>query len=132
MNGGGTNDFYQPHTKGINRKFLFSDKSSNFVFPFVIPMINYLNKKGSKIRYYDPSGRKKEFDKLKNVKFYSSISSACIKSDLIIIHTEWNAFKLLDFKRLVKKKNFKVFDMRNIYSQDKMRDLKIDYTSIGR
>ena len=97
-----------------------------------IPMINYLNKKGSKIRYYDPSGRKKEFDKLKNVKFYSSISSACIKSDLIIIHTEWNAFKLLDFKRLVKKKNFKVFDMRNIYSQDKMRDLKIDYISIGR
>ena len=97
-----------------------------------IPMINYLNKKGSKIRYYDPSGRKKELDKLKNVKFYSGISSACIKSDLIIIHTEWNAFKLLDFKKLVKKKNFKVFDMRNIYSQDKMRDLKIDYTSIGR
>ena len=97
-----------------------------------IPMINYLNKKGSKIRYYDPSGRKKEFDQLKNVKFYSSISSACIKSDLIIIHTEWNAFKLLDFKKLVKKKNFKVFDMRNIYSHDKMRDLKIDYTSIGR
>ena len=97
-----------------------------------IPMINYLNKKGSKIRYYDPSGRKTEFDKLKNVKFCSSISSACIKSDLIIIQTEWNAFKLLDFKRLVKKKNFKVFDMRNIYSQDKMRDLKIDYTSIGR
>ena len=97
-----------------------------------IPMINYLNKKGSKIRYYDPSGRKKEFDKLKNVKFYSGISSACIKSDLIIVHTEWNAFKLLDFKKLVKKKNFKVFDMRNIYSQDKMRDLRIDYTSIGR
>ena len=97
-----------------------------------IPMINYLNKKGSKIRYYDPSGKKKEFDKLKNVKFYSNISSACIKSDLVIIHTEWNAFKLLDFKRLVKKKNFKVFDMRNIYSQNKMKDLKIDYTSIGR
>ena len=97
-----------------------------------IPMINYLNKKGSKIRYYDPSGRKMEFDKLKNVKFCNSISSACIKSDLIIIQTEWNAFKLLDFKRLVKKKNFKVFDMRNIYSQDKMIDLKIDYTSIGR
>lgn len=97
-----------------------------------IPMINYLNKKGSKIRYYDPSGRKKELDKLKNVKFYGSISSACFKSDLIIIHTEWNAFKLLDFKKLVRKKNFKVFDMRNIYSHDKMRNLRIDYTSIGR
>ena len=97
-----------------------------------IAMINHLNKKGCKIRYYDPSGRKKEFDKLKNVEFHNNISSACIRSDLIIVHTEWNAFKLLDFKRLVKKKNFKVFDMRNIYSQDKMKELKIDYISIGR
>ena len=84
-----------------------------------IPMINYLNKKGIKLDITILL-KKKEFDQLKNVKFCSSISSACINSDLIIIHTEWNVFKLLDFKD--RKKNFKVFDMRNIYSQDKMRD----------
>ena len=97
-----------------------------------IPMINYLNKKGSKIRYYDPSGRKKEFDKLKNVKFYSSISSACIKCDLIIIHTEWYEFKQLNFKKITKKRNFKVFDMRNLYSTSEMKKNKINYFSIGR
>ena len=69
-----------------------------------IPMINYLNKKGCKIRYYDPSGEKKEFKNLSNVKFYKNISSACLKADLIIIHTEWNDFKFLNFKNLVKKK----------------------------
>ena len=50
-----------------------------------IPMINYLNKKNSKINYYDPSGEKIEFKNLKNVKFSTSITSACFNSDLIII-----------------------------------------------
>ena len=97
-----------------------------------IPMINYLNKKGCKIRYYDPSGEKKEFKNLSNVKFYKNISSACLKADLIIIHTEWNDFKFLNFKNLVKKKKFKIYDLRNIYSVDKMKKLKIDYISVGR
>ena len=29
--------------------------------------------------------------------FCKNISSACIKSDLIIIHTEWNEFKFIKF-----------------------------------
>ena len=97
-----------------------------------IPMIKYLNKKNSKIRYYDPSGEKKEFQKLKNVIFCKNISSACVNADLVILHTEWNNFKLLNFKKLVKKKNFKIFDMRNIYSPLKMKNLKINYIGVGR
>ena len=97
-----------------------------------IPMMKYLNKKGCKIRYFDPSGEKDEFKNLKNVKFYRNISSACLKSDLIIIHTEWNDFKLLNFKKLVRKNNFKIFDLRNLYSVSKMKQLNIDYFSVGR
>ena len=97
-----------------------------------IPMINYLNKKKSKIRYYDPSGEKEEFKNLKYVKYFNDISSACLKSDLIIIHTEWNDFKLLNFKKLVKKNNFKIYDLRNIYSPSKMKKLNMNYFSIGR
>ena len=97
-----------------------------------IPMIKYLNKKGCKIRYYDPSGEKKEFKNLSNVKFYKNISSVCLKADLIIIHTEWNDFKFLNFKNLVKKKRFKIYDLRNIYSVDKMKKSKINYISVGR
>ena len=97
-----------------------------------IPMINFLNKKNCKIRYYDPSGEKKDFKKIKNVKFCRSIKSACLKSDLIIIHTEWNDFKLLNFKSLVKKSNFAIYDMRNIYSPSKIKKLNIKYFGIGR
>ena len=97
-----------------------------------IPMINYLSKKKVKIRYYDPSGEKDNFRGIKNVEYCKNISSACLKSDLIIIHTEWNNFKLLDFKKLVKKKNFIIYDMRNIYSPIKMKKLKIKYFGVGR
>ena len=97
-----------------------------------IPMINYFNKKNCKITYYDPSGEKNEFKHLKNVKYSNSLSTACLNSDLIILHTEWNEFKLLNFKKLVKKNNFKVFDMRNLYSPSKMKKLNIKYFGIGR
>ena len=97
-----------------------------------IPMIKYLNMKNSNIRYYDPSGKKNEFENLKNVKYCKNISTACLNSDLIILHTEWNDFKLLNFKKLVKKTKFKIYDMRNIYSPSKMRKLNINYFGVGR
>ena len=97
-----------------------------------IPMMKYLNKKNCEIRYYDPSGEKKELKYLKNVKYFKDISSACYKTDLIIILTEWNEFKFLNFKKLVKKNNFIIYDLRNIYSPAKMREMKIKYFAIGR
>jgi len=97
-----------------------------------IPMIKYLDKKNSYIRYYDPSGEKREFKNLKNVKYCKNILTACKNSDLIILHTEWNDFRFLNFKKLTKKSNFKIFDMRNIYSPTKMKNLKINYFGIGR
>ena len=97
-----------------------------------LKMIPFLSKKGVKIKYFDPSGKKKEFNKLKNVNYIKSIKEACLKADLIIIHTDWNDFKSINFKSLVKKKNFIVYDMRNIYSPKKMRSQKIKYFGIGR
>ena len=40
--------------------------------------------------------------------------------------------KSLYFKKLVKKRNFKVYDMRNLYSPEKMKKLNIKYFGIGR
>ncbi len=97
-----------------------------------LKMIPYLNNKGAKIKYYDPTGQKNEFRKLKNVQYKNNIKHACEKSDLIIIHTEWNEFKFLDLKKIVKKKNFILYDMRNIYSPDKMKKQNIKYFGIGR
>ena len=95
-------------------------------------MIPRLIKKGAIIRYFDPTGVKKEFANLKNVKSCKNIPSACYKSDLIVIHTEWNEFKLLNFKKIIKKNNFIIYDLRNVYSPDKMLKKKIKYFGIGR
>ena len=100
------------------------DSSSLFMIPSLI-------KKGAKINYFDPTGEKQDFKKLKNVNFSNNISSAIKDSDLIIIHTEWNDFKSINFKKEVKNRNFIIFDMRNIYSANKMKDQKIKYFSIG-
>ena len=97
-----------------------------------IPMIQYFNKKKCKIKYYDPSGEKSEFKSLKNVIYCKNISLACIKADLVILHTEWNDFKLLNFKKLIKKNKFKIYDLRNLYSPQKMKRQKIQYYSVGR
>ena len=71
--------------------------SSSLVF------IPYILKKGGNLRYYDPSGPKKEFKKNKKLKFENTLNKACIGSDLIIINTEWDEFKSIDFKKIVKK-----------------------------
>ena len=96
-----------------------------------LSMIPSLVKKGAKINYFDPTGKKNDFNKIKNVTFSNDIKSAIAKADLIIIHTEWNDFKSINFKRDVKNKNYKIFDMRNIYSSKKMKELKIKYFAIG-
>ena len=96
-----------------------------------LSMIPSLIKKGAKINYFDPTGKKNDFNKIKNVTFSNDIKSAIAKADLIIIHTEWNDFKSINFKKDVKNKNYKIFDMRNIYSPKKMKELKIKYFAIG-
>ena len=95
-------------------------------------MIPFLLKKGAIINYYDPSGKKKEFAKHRNLVFCSNVYDACKNVDLAIIHTEWEEFKALDFRKLYKKKKFKIYDMRNLYSVEFMKKKGFDYYSIGR
>ena len=95
-------------------------------------MIPSLLKKGAKINYFDPTGEKDDFKKLKNVIFSKNINEAIQDSDMIIIHTEWNDFKSINFKKAARNKKFIIFDMRNIYSPTKMKALKVKYFGIGR
>jgi UDPglucose 6-dehydrogenase len=95
-------------------------------------IIPYLQKKGAIIKYYDPTGEKKEFSKIKKVSFSVDASQACKDVDLIIIHTEWDEFKTIDFKKILKGKKSKIYDMRNLYNPVKMKNLGLLYYSIGR
>ena len=94
--------------------------------------IPYLHKLGAKINYYDPSGFKNEFSKLRNVVYCKDVNVACLGVDLIIIHTEWDEFKSIDFRKISKNKKIKIYDMRNLYSSEKMKKLGLNYYSIGR
>ncbi len=95
-------------------------------------MIPSLSKKGAIIKYYDPTGIKSEFIKNKNVKYENSIKKTIVGSDLVIIHTEWNDFKSINFRSLSKKKKFIIYDMRNLYSSEKMKEQGLKYFSVGR
>ena len=97
-----------------------------------LTMIPALSKKGALIKYYDPTGFKKEFEKVKNVSYADSIKKSLDKSDLVIIHTEWNDFKSINFKNLVKGKKLIIYDMRNIYSPSKIKAQGLKYFSVGR
>ena len=97
-----------------------------------LTMIPALINKGAIINYYDPTGFKNEFKKYKNVSFCNSIDKAIQNSDFIIINTEWNDFKSINFKKILKKRKPIIFDMRNIYSTSKIEEQGFRYVGIGR
>jgi len=97
-----------------------------------LKMIPDFCKKGAEVSYFDPSGEKREFANIKNCKYKKNIKENCHDSDLIILLTEWDEFKSIDFKKMVKKTNFKIYDLRNLYTAKEMKRNKIQYYSIGR
>ena len=70
--------------------------------------------------------------KFKNVINKTSIKDAVHGADLVIIHTEWNDFKSINFKKFSKNKKLIIYDMRNIYSPNKIKKLGFKYFGIGR
>ena len=134
------------HTKRIDKILANKINNKNIVFLGVtfkpntddmrdstsLFMIPYLLKKGANVFYYDPSGEKKNFRNLKRCKYSENIKLICKNADLIILHTEWDEFKTIDFKKLVNNKKFKLYDLRNLYNFKEMSQKRINYYSIGR
>ncbi len=92
---------------------------------------------GAMIQVFDPAGHEEgqwRFkDNLDSIDFRSNEYEALADADALVILTEWNHFRSLDFKRareLMKGTYF--FDFRNIYSPEDMTSLGFEYTSVGR
>ena len=102
------------------------------IYSTILKMIPYLSRMGAIINYYDPSGKKKEFKKIKNCHYKNNIKDNCKNANLIVLLTEWDEFKTLNFKKVVQNKKFKVYDLRNLYNVDEMKRSKIEYHSVGR
>ena len=97
-----------------------------------LKIIPYLVKKGAIVSYYDPTGEKKEFENLSNCNFYMNINDAVKNADLIILHTEWDEFKSLNFNSLIKKKKTSLYDLRNLLNTADIKVKNLEYFSIGR
>ena len=97
-----------------------------------LKIIPYLVKKGAIVSYYDPTGEKKEFKNLSNCNFYMNINDAVKNADLIILHTEWDEFKSLNFNSLIKKKKTSLYDLRNLLNTADIKVKNLEYFSIGR
>jgi UDPglucose 6-dehydrogenase len=99
-----------------------------------VNLISKFSKKGAKINYYEPSGSKEILDKQKNVNYFDNLYTATKNVNLIIIHTEWDEFKNLNFSK-IKNNNKKIiiYDLRNLYDSKSFNNKKnITYYSIGR
>ena len=100
-----------------------------------IPNIRRLIDEGADIKVYDPVGMN-NFKKIysENEIFYADSALDAIKdAEIIFIFTEWNEIKNLkieDFKKFTN--NAVIFDGRNCFNPDDMREEGLKYYSVGR
>ncbi len=99
-----------------------------------LEIIDALIKEGVHIKAYDPVAMAKARKQLKgNVKFCKDAYEAAKDSDCLVISTEWNEFKELDFKKIKKLMRQPVIvDGRNIYNPAEMKKMGFRYAGIGR
>ena len=97
-------------------------------------VIDHLLKEGAEIIAYDPVAME-EAEKIlgDTITYAKDEYEACIDVEALIVVTEWSEFRIPNFKVLKKlMKQHIIFDGRNIYDLDEMKELGFTYDSIGR
>ena len=98
-----------------------------------LSLIKSLQEEGAKIKVYDPQAMNKAKGILKGVLFCKDSYEAASGCDSLLILTEWNEFKELNFSRLKKLlKRPLVIDGRNIYDPAMLKKLGFTYICMGR
>ena len=98
-----------------------------------IVIADLLFNKGAHIKAYDPQGMKNAKYALPNIDYCESIQESCINADALIIATEWNEFRALNFNLLKESMKDKIiFDLRNIYNKGDLNKLEFVYYGVGK
>ena len=99
-------------------------------------LIDDLTKRGANIVAFDPVAMQEAKHLLArnaHVRFVDNAMDAVVNADALAIVTEWKTFRAPDFTAMKAKLNAPiVFDGRNLYEPDSMRELGFDYYPIGR
>jgi UDPglucose 6-dehydrogenase len=99
-----------------------------------VVIINELLKAGATVSAYDPAAIETSKFYLKDTITYATDEYDALKNaNALLIFTEWNEFRNPDFEKISSTlKNKLIFDGRNIFATDKMKEMGYIYYSIGR
>jgi UDPglucose 6-dehydrogenase len=98
-----------------------------------IPLVTALQDLGAKVRAFDPVGMEQAKPLLANVTFCDDAYSCAEGASALVIVTEWEQFRALDFARLKAVMERPVLvDLRNIYSPEEVARHGFVYESVGR
>ena len=98
-----------------------------------IPLITALRDMGAMVRAYDPVGMEHAKALLPDVVYCDGPYSCADGSDGVVIVTEWEQFRALDFNLMKQRMACPLLvDLRNIYSSDEMERHGFLYVGIGR
>ncbi len=97
-------------------------------------LIKLLLDAGATLKAYDPEANQTTKAVLGDIIQYAETPDETLQgADALIVVTEWKEFRSPDFDKI--KKGLKspvIFDGRNLYDLDKMKELKFTYYSVGR
>ncbi len=112
----------------------FKPDTDDIRYSPALDIVTLLRAEGAHIKVYDPKAMPKVKKLLGGgVEFCEDAYSAARSSDCLIVATEWNEFKELDFKKIKRlMRQPVVIDGRNIYDPKDMRALGFKYAGIGR
>jgi UDPglucose 6-dehydrogenase len=98
-----------------------------------IPLITALQDMGAKVRAYDPAGMEQAKNVIGNVAFCRDAYACAEGASALVIVTEWEQFRALDFARLKDVMERPVLvDLRNIYRPEEAARHGFAYESVGR
>lgn len=111
----------------------FKPNTDDIRFAPSLEIIQALLDEGAKIKVFDPQAMQKVKKVLKGVKYCKDAYETAKGSDCLVVVTEWNEFKELDFKKIKKAmRQLLVVDGRNIYEPEVMRKAGFKYICMGR
>jgi UDPglucose 6-dehydrogenase len=93
-----------------------------------------LLEKGAIIRAHDPKGIEEAKKYLpSSIIYVDNAYEAAVGADCIVLMTEWNQYRALDFEQLKSKMKSPVFiDLRNVYDPATLKDAGFSYIGVGR
>ena len=97
-----------------------------------LPLITALQDMGAKVRAYDPIGMEQAKMVIENVTFCDSAYSCAEGASALVIVTEWEQFRALDFERLKTIMASPVLvDLRNVYRPEELARYGFVYEGVG-